>query len=1133
MPEPSTNFAFVAAIHQRLFHYATSAERLYAIDPAACVERTRKLADWVARETARSIGVDDEGDFDAVLGRVRGRRDKHLADLVKCADRLRIKGNVAVHSHSSTSTPREAVEALRGAWELCRHYARFTGASGALPTVFSVPTDPATTTEDLQTRLDAAERALDDRETEASELRNSLAERPAPIATNILARRISEAAAATQTLVSFPGLAGRGRNRQVLLASIYIQRSFSLVPDTSISGEALLSELDRSDDPRRYLVVGPAGVGKTTFCRHIVEVLADRGQAVLLLRLRAQIDTPGGLLEAAAQSLGAQLALPLSASDVARLLEDEPCTAIFDGFDEIASEDARRQVAERLNAFAVNYPRVQIVITSREQVLRQTPLAPLFTHLRITPFSLNDASALAEKLFEVADIGSSDEARAFVEQIAAHPSIFDLLSTPLTVTLLTFLRAEPLALPTTASGILEQCLRIWLDRWPRVTDRPSSTLTRGEERAMLTRIALVLYDHVEREQTLGFGELIREIAGMRQQREPGISSHDAEEAAERWLEHHLAHVGLLEEDDRGNIFFAHWSLMQFLVACGSSPSELAAWLTTLSGQDICDLACEIHLHDPDFFAALSHAALANPSSLPTTWLIRAASRESQFTAEAVTGACRNLVAFHHSELARLVEYGSASPGSYVVPILSLLEIRPSYTAAVHRWTRGRLGEAHGEDLRATVSWAVPILGAETTLAILSSRDDRAACAADLMPLWPTNHIVSTRLAGDSSSHSLSGAPVATWAVTHLDSFVALRWALSLPDDELVAAATAALGLDWGPLLNAVLATALTARALSLGLTRADALSTLTNHISRNQARVVASPGEVDLLLGFRTPVRPRCLPDRDHCPPHPHLSKRIASALDSHFRDRRGLAMQPPSLPPPTGPLPALSRSPTDPDLDLHDLIRALDAQPPREMYVYDIMLNGIDIREASNRRLVMRPAGNILEEAPDVSIRRPNTLFLFAERTGRDKSTFGQRIWSSHYGEAALALFASAGMPEIVRRSHLSFRLTNRWLLEAWPLLESRWSLSRTDLGAALLIALGWSQHVTTATWPATEGWSALMHPPPDAHWLLRAQAQLCWLAADRRASSRRAALRRALRDGDQDPNLNIVAATLRRIVE
>lgn len=46
---------------------------------------------------------------------------------------------------------------------------------------------------------------------------------------------------------------------------------------------------------------------------------------------------------------------------------------LFDGLDEIASEDTRRELIERLHAFALRFPGVPLVVTSREQVLRQTP----------------------------------------------------------------------------------------------------------------------------------------------------------------------------------------------------------------------------------------------------------------------------------------------------------------------------------------------------------------------------------------------------------------------------------------------------------------------------------------------------------------------------------------------------------------------------------------------------------------------------------------------------------------------------------------------------------------------------------------------------------------------------------------
>lgn len=109
----------------------------------------------------------------------------------------------------------------------------------------------------------------------------------------------------------------------------------------------------------------------------------------------------------------------------------------------------------------------------------------------------------------------------------------------------------------------------------------------------------------------------------------------------------MAHVRV-EEDDR-NVYFAHWSLMQHLVACASSAASIATRIAALAHQDLCFLACELHADDADFLAQVADAAVAAPSVASSHWLLRFATEGLRFAPAAVVAACRRLVTAHHHE----------------------------------------------------------------------------------------------------------------------------------------------------------------------------------------------------------------------------------------------------------------------------------------------------------------------------------------------------------------------------------------------------------------------------------------------------------------------------------------------------
>lgn len=205
-------------------------------------------------------------------------------------------------------------------------------------------------------------------------------------------------------------------------------------------------------------------------------------------RLRALGDVGGeldALLDAATRWIRAQYSLVVTAEDVARLLDAGSTVALFDGFDELTSPDARARMAERLHAFDTHFPGVPVIPTSREQVLHQMPLDPCFVPLRLDPFTVDDAGRLTARLFAAFGLSDAETARALVEQLSERVRLREMLWTPLTVTLLAFLQTDVPELPTSTCAVLEQCVRMWTDRWPRDTDRPASSIDPACERGLL------------------------------------------------------------------------------------------------------------------------------------------------------------------------------------------------------------------------------------------------------------------------------------------------------------------------------------------------------------------------------------------------------------------------------------------------------------------------------------------------------------------------------------------------------------------------------------------------------------------------------------------------------------------------
>lgn len=1120
--EPSANFGFLAEVHAQLLHYATTAERLCVIDAEACLTRLRKLADWMARRLAREHGVDERGDVDAVLGRIKGLRVVGHS-LVEPLYRLKNSGNWAVHEHARVARVDEAVTGLRVAWGLCKTYARHVGRAEGLPAVFVAPRDVLQAGHDACIRLAAVEE-------EKVRLQEELARRPAPMAVEELAARLCELATRTRTTLQFVRLAGRGHEVRVGIEAVFVERSFTADDESTLDQAAFLASLAANEAPRR-VVVGAAGMGKTTLIRRLVATLGGSGRAALLVRLRALGDVGGdldGLLDAAARWIAAEYALVVTAGDVERLLDAGAAVVLFDGFDELPGPEARARLGERLHAFAVRFPRAPVIVSSREAVLHQTALNPLFVRLHLDPFTPDDAARLTERLFVAAGLGTAEEARALTEGLSGRAQLRGLLSSPLTVTLLAFLRAELPALPESTCEVLEQCVRVWSERWPRAMERPASPIDRVRERALLGEVARTLVVRWEQAGAPGFGELVSEVARMLRQGEPSLPAAEAEMRAEDWLEHQLAHVGLLEVDDRGYVYFAHWSLMQYLAAGVSSAEEVAAWAADLAYQDLCALACELHAGDAAYLARLAAALVAAPEDYAVFWLLRSAAEGVAFAAAAVVAGCERLTVMHRDELAPRKQVSwTCSPRLHVDPAVELLGL-PAYVSAMRAWVCERLRVARGEALLRVVVWGIPVFGVELVTDTLSSRRDVAGAAEDLLSLWPANSIgFSLAEARQQSCDEIAG-----WVAEHVDAAGALRWARSLDDRVLLRVAAAALALACGPVLAAALGVAITARALALGFTEPEALAGFLRRIRGTRTDALATPGAVRLQLGFRTPVRPRVDGQRGLGRPDPGLDGRSLQALRARYGERWGHLSQPTGGCEADVALPAIAWSPDDPAVELAGFVAACGelCDVPQDLYILGLIGQSISIEESQLRRLVVTPVAPDPSPTPQVGTRVPTSLCL---RRGDPRvPRFDWYVWSAHLGEVLLALYASDGLADDQRRAYVDHRVQDRWVLEMWPLLEVRWQATRTAAGRALLLALGWSQHASTGQWPDTRLWSELVAPPAGDPWLVRTHAQLCWLACERKDAGHRAGLRQALREGANDPALAAVAAALRELL-
>jgi len=210
---------------------------------------------------------------------------------------------------------------------------------------------------------------------------------------------------------------------------------------------------------RQVIILGDPGSGKSTLARYVLLSLMDRaagddklrrafaGCLPLLVELRSYAglcdDGKCGnfleFLEYLGQTEGWHLT---QAALHNHLKNDGRAVVIFDGLDEIFDPEAREQITRQIVAFADEYPRARIVVTSRVIGYRRRILTDAgFAHFSLQDLDGKQVAAFVERWYSLAMSDRPDEAQerrerilrsfeesASIRQLAGNPMLLTIMA---------------------------------------------------------------------------------------------------------------------------------------------------------------------------------------------------------------------------------------------------------------------------------------------------------------------------------------------------------------------------------------------------------------------------------------------------------------------------------------------------------------------------------------------------------------------------------------------------------------------------------------------------------------------------------------------------------------------------------
>ena len=337
----------------------------------------------------------------------------------------------------------------------------------------------------------------------------------------------------------------------IALSTLSQQVPSILAPDGDSVRLDLGSELlDTIEDD--LLIVGPAGFGKSSFCRaqalYDFQRLQD-GKGRVCPAYVALYQLADGPLESFESSFLINRDLishwrGLNASQVS----DRRFRVYLDGLDEIPSVKRQQEVLALAMTAKESFPKVQFVVTSREHVVGNHLLG--LTRIRIREFDDKQIEEFLGKWFGQ----NHSELSEFKGQLSKVRSLHDLMRVPLLATLILGVYTNLRELPESRVNIYEMFVRLLAGGWDLAKRVNRESLFGSTPKlTVLTRFAALL--HIDRRRDGGEADF---KAAMKETL-PGL--------VDRWqrLLEELVQDGLLVPAGL-NYTFAHLSFQEFLAA---------------------------------------------------------------------------------------------------------------------------------------------------------------------------------------------------------------------------------------------------------------------------------------------------------------------------------------------------------------------------------------------------------------------------------------------------------------------------------------------------------------------------------------------------------------------------------------
>jgi HEAT repeat protein len=219
-------------------------------------------------------------------------------------------------------------------------------------------------------------------------------------------------------------------------------------------------------DYKRLVIIGNPGSGKTTLLKHLAlkwcrENLEKKERLLIPIPivLRQLADSNTGIREYI-DAVFEKYEFPNVKKWIEKDLKAGKCRLLLDGFDELASKESQKKVAEEIERFIKKYKKVPVLVTSRIAGYHDELRG--FTKAELLEFDDEQIGKFTENWFGKKD---PERASSVLAAITGNEQIKALARNPLMIAIIAIIYEEDRKLPERRADLYQRCVEVLLSKW--------------------------------------------------------------------------------------------------------------------------------------------------------------------------------------------------------------------------------------------------------------------------------------------------------------------------------------------------------------------------------------------------------------------------------------------------------------------------------------------------------------------------------------------------------------------------------------------------------------------------------------------------------------------------------------------